>query len=354
MLDAEPYMGRQDYQPPPTEEPFPFRLEKLSLDSLSKYVCCEAPPLNQIRSVQQASFGSAQRRWADVAPFVNRVGALYAKLYWLFMDEDDAVDGWTNFPVDLFRPSQAGRHISEPRTTNVGRQLGPREWGTPVVNMMVLSCTTRREARDAIRAIAGQGEGGPATHDSHFDQLLDVHTIAQGTPSRLAFDVPTAPTLLAGRPGTIDHPDALALIRLTDAFYNLVIVQVLLALAMDTGDPIDAEVRRSLLDASFADMNHGVLAAARWLSRNTPRRFAAGATEPDDERAAPLFGLCDPVQGGRVALCSAFAEQIRHLENAIDVLWSRPLARETPDFLKAVAATATKRRALLGRLRAIS
>jgi hypothetical protein len=311
MLDAQPNFARRAYGSS-IFEPFPLRNDELSLDCLAKYVCCEAPPLNQVREDQRLAFAKARRSWSEAAPFVNRVGALYAKLYWLFMEDDHDVDTWLDLPVDLLGSDDAGRHVPEPMPAGFGRQLGPLEWPG------ALACVTRRQARAAILEVAGHGEGGPARPASHFEQLLEAYAIAEGAaPVRLEEKraVPVEPTL--------------------DALYNLAISEVLLALALDPSGS-GAEARRSLVALALDDW--GCL-----------QGLAGGGL-----RAAPHLELSAPTSGERAALCQGFAQAITALQRGLDSLHGPASSLRSSRWISDLRGNIAARHRLALQLRAIA
>lgn len=316
MLGGKPYLGRQDQTPNESEDPFPFELQPPSLPSLAMYSSCEAPPADLVPAAQAALYAEVTQLAAMTVPFVNRVGALYAKLYWMFMDDDQTVDVWTGFPVDEFQ-LQAGRHVREPASPQEKLQSDIDEWPGSVDDLQVTPCLSRKDARAAIFAIAAQGEGGPHGISSHFDRFLAVYELAKATPL-FAHDVPTSPTLVTSQPGTIDHQRAVPLVKVGDSFYRLVILQMLLGLTYERTESIRSE----LLDASRTDMTTALRRIAAHLSGKVPRR--AGQADTNTAKAAAVFARPSVVRGDRSTLRGAFGVEIGLLEAALNELKQAP------------------------------
>lgn len=327
LLGAEPYLGRQDYCPPPLD-PFPFRRESLTLETLSKYVCCEAPPLNQIRNGQRVMFGKAQRRWAESAPFVNRVGALYAKMYWLFMDDDAREEGWPDFPADLFARQEAGHHVPKALPTNLPRQVGAKDWEN------VREVANASDARRTVLAIAGQGEGGPAGSKSHFEQLLEAYAIVERG-GVLAVNA-GATARPAARPGD----DLSSLLLLVTPLYNLVVSALLLGLTLAEGGSEAGGLRRGVLASSAADWEALVRTAQRVGSDHPAAR----------EAALPSLELTALTEGDSRAAAESYVRQVERVEVELGrLLDSSPSYRRDP-FLLELRAGILNRRALCSRL----
>lgn len=346
MLGAEPYMGRYDQSPQPDNDPFPFVQEPVSLASLAKYTCCEAPAA--VAPADQAAFAAAQALAQSSTTFVNRIGALYAKLYWLFMDSDDDVGEWHDFPVDQFKPNHAGKHIAEPADPRLDLQANDGEWGTAGMGLKNIACGSRAAARAAIFQITSQGEGGPSATESHFARFLDIFAGAREA-GIVAFAAPTAPTLAPDMPGTIDHPDAVLLVRVSDGAYGLTVLEILLSLTLARSTPEASALRKELIGASRRLMTSWLRRLAPHLMANAPRRAGQPADAP--ERAAPTFTLDLPMQRDRGSLIEAYARGLDDWQQAIDRLRAAqhpdPVGTWPNELDKLVLA----RRALLARLR---
>jgi hypothetical protein len=345
MLGGTPYLGRQDHTPDESEDPFPFRLEPPSKTSVATYATCEAPPEDLVPPAQATSYATARALAASSVPFVNRVGALYAKIYWLFMEDDTSADVWTGFPVGEFA-SEAGRHVLEPAAPNGDLQSTSDEWPGGVDDLLVNPCLDRRSARAAIFAVAAQGEGGPSISGSHFERFLTAFELTNTAQTPFAHDVPVSPTLNAGQQGTIDNPRAVALVRVGDSLYRLVIIEILLGLTMKVDDPLRAE----LLDASRMDMTSGLRRIASHLAGKVPR--LEGQPPSSSARAAITFTKPTVVDGGDAStLTAAFRAEIETLEGAVDALRATPdndaVASSMPGVLDAVVA---ERRDLITRI----
>lgn len=312
MLGAEPKLDRQVYGSPPTAEPFPLLKDEFSLDSLAQYVCCEAPPFNQVREHQRVTFGKARRSWSITAPFVNRMGALYAKIYWLFMKDDQEDDAWPDFPIDLLARDDAGRHVPDVPLTRLGRQIASTDWPG------VMACISNQGARCAVLEIAGRGEGGPAQAESHFDRLLDAYALAEH-----------AGAVRCDQPRTVPVEPTL------DALYNSWASEILLALTLDPQEPTQREVRRALLATAFED----------W---NCLTNLARG-----ELRAAPRFELVSPTSGDRSQLYDGLDAATQTLVRSLDLLLGGDATLRVSSWASDLRRRLDAKRALTVQLRAM-
>ncbi len=153
-LNAPLTLDRQDYPFRTDLYPFDFKLERVTLHSLAKYVLAEMPanPVFPAGVTLQEVKTAAGMGAGDV--LINRVGLLFEKL-------TDLVGGSTITDAD-FDPS------SVPKQANADR------WRADGANdVIVLTVANKADALLALKAIADQGEGpnSPAAGapPSHFD-----------------------------------------------------------------------------------------------------------------------------------------------------------------------------------------
>ncbi len=305
MLGKEPYLGRQDHSPQPEKDPYPFRREPVSRTSLARYVRGEAPAADAVPDKHRVAFAAVEQVPQPFGDPIHRVGLVYAKLYWLFMADDAATDGWADIPVDAFKQQSAGRHVGEPSSPQLARQSLLGEWNASVIDFQIHACTTRAAARAALRDVAVQGEGGSGADESHFVQLLTAFGEAGETPSR---PLPVDPTLKPGHPGTIDHPVAAPLAAVCDALYGTLVLELLLLLNCEQGDPL----RQLLIAEAYADMANIGRSANRLI--RLPQRAGGAADGPV---AAPPFTLADVVEGDRATLLAANHVALATLADAV-------------------------------------
>jgi rubrerythrin len=98
-LGAEVYVNRENnFSEHPDQYPFPVKFERFGLDPLARYVVTESPTPRGIRDretrrlLQQATQRAEQSKM-QVKTKVNRVGLLYAALYWILKPTTPGVLG---------------------------------------------------------------------------------------------------------------------------------------------------------------------------------------------------------------------------------------------------------------------
>lgn len=142
------------------DEPFPLRIEPISTASLAKYVAAESPmpeslPKDLREQAQPAFDEAAQNGFQG-----NRVGLLYAKIYWLFQSKDAPEGPWM-LPLGMF---SSGDHIPDADLSldSIRRQANPSDWevDNPIGHgLFAVQVLDRATALEAVFAIARQGEG---------------------------------------------------------------------------------------------------------------------------------------------------------------------------------------------------
>lgn len=155
--------------------PFRFTLERLTLDSLAKYVIAESPAvlpptmseedrvlLDQIRADATLANGGQK---------VRHVGLIFERLAHLF---DDAVHGLADDDIRLDTAPRQAMFADwgfEPRDAAGERLIVDSFPGADVA-------LVRAAAGAAVRAIGAQGEGfdpGPVGTESHFERFFDIY-----------------------------------------------------------------------------------------------------------------------------------------------------------------------------------
>lgn len=286
---------------PAGDFPFPIRLEPLSPKSLAKYVTAESPPPEAIedpalRARVEPIFRAAE---LEVGRMVNHVGVLFAYLFWLFQPTDEPHPLWPEIPVDLMPP---GRHLSDADFTDAfeGRQALPAEFGPPSDNVFIFLIRSREDALRALARIARQGEGWEIEEDSHFERFLDTYEKFGTEVAAHVIGVPvnphtSAPADPAAGPGRITHEAALRWAKLLNVRYQLVLLELGLAMlqprAADEGGALG---RASLILASLDnEMRNHVKALANRLSAlplrpESPAGEVAGAPFELPEGSFPV------------------------------------------------------------------
>jgi hypothetical protein len=224
-LGGEPYFGRQDQDPAPAHDPYPFTLERLSLASLGKYVAAEAPEPKDLedeierKTLERISSAAAGGIKQGV---IHRVGLVYLRLFFLFQENDNAAAPWT--AAARAKDWGPAWHVDETDISQekLGRQMAGGFWKSEDNEFLGLAAKTRKEAREAIYAVAAQGEGSAPAHLSHFRRLFRLYQYVENTPvpqEKLSRPFPT----LSG--AVFDEP-ARSLGNLFDARYELLLINL--------------------------------------------------------------------------------------------------------------------------------
>ncbi len=176
--------------------PFRFKLERLTKNSLAKYVYAEMPEGLEgpdIDEIRERAIGAN-------ADAVNHVGLLYESIASLFARKE--ADGTFSLKdADL---------QAEP----LNLQAGP-EWTLAQPRLIIRQVKTREGAEDGaiplLQAIAVQGEGLPSTSNlegSHYQQFRAIYDVFPETndwqPSRI---VPEDPNTSEPDPNPQERPD---------------------------------------------------------------------------------------------------------------------------------------------------
>jgi len=142
--------------------PFHFSLERLTKNSLAKYVVAEMPSdetlKNNLPLIKELKAIKAIAQMGNKGKPINRVGVIYETIQKLLdgvKDEDFLKDS------DKFQSPHSA-------------------WGTNDPNIIIEVATSRAEAKAALAKVAEQGEGDkddletPA-ETSHFDRFLNIY-----------------------------------------------------------------------------------------------------------------------------------------------------------------------------------
>jgi hypothetical protein len=242
--------------------PFPYKLERLSLDSLAKYVTTESPPLTLLGKIDPALPPRLkpifQQAEAVSGVTINHVGLLFMKLFWIFQPSDDPHKLWPEILAPLF---PAGRHLADNHFTfeTIGRHARPDEFSA--LNIIVQTIANREDALRALDMIAEQGEGwqlqapegGP--RPSHFERFLEAYDAFPNELAGKIAPVPSIPTVKQ-----ITHSVAQLWARLANYRYQMLLADLSLlmlqAASDDDGGPLG---RGKLIDAAiYTEMWSGV------------------------------------------------------------------------------------------------
>ena len=283
----ELHFGRDGIRAASPGNPIPLVLEPISSDALAKFVVAEMPadiPDPQLRQRVDELVVIAKNA-THATP--HRVGALYAKLFWLFQTDDTPVPpydlspsaavglkaGWHLDPKDFTKPAV----IAEGEATR-------GDWVKGSVTGFILSPVSNGgAARDLISAISEQGEGLGTTHDSHFFEFLELlDALEAGQLQITALPVNPvarlAPAPDAGTSAAILTPYAKLWAELFDTRYNLLLLDLWHGLATPNTSP----TRKGLIGLAYANMHF----AWELIEQLISIRDMVGATD-----AAPPFGI---------------------------------------------------------------
>jgi Ferritin-like len=154
---------REDFPFRSTLYPFHFSLERITRDSLAKYVIAEMPPLTSIPAELRPLVMHIMRRaqLSNLGDPINRVGSLYAKLGLLAKKLKRS-----DFCFDTAARWQA-------RSSDFGF-VGPDDPDV-LSKAFIAPVSSRADVIRAIELVAEQGEGGHELNDqSHFLRLIEI------------------------------------------------------------------------------------------------------------------------------------------------------------------------------------
>jgi len=291
-FEREDFPFRSDFYP------FPFRLEPLTKESLAKYVLAEK---GEEHTVPEDLLDRA----STIGMPVSRVGALYARIYCIFTARETAgEDAW--FPCSrLVTPELPDPHLADEDFVD-GRRIafyqGGEDWrmqgpgGFP--DVLVPTVTSREQARQAIREIAEQGEGGTnEPGPTHFSRFLDIYNQFPETDPRrgpiewvATRSAPADPNTLR-RPGAesaagaITHPRSRGWAELFNLRYRMLLACLSHVLQLDRSAPGLEERAQILAAQSLFSLMPGLSLIADLLL-DLPLR-----TDEAAERSGPPFEL---------------------------------------------------------------
>jgi hypothetical protein len=146
--------------------PFPFELERLTKDSLGKYVLAEMPSEEVLHKLGLTmEFDEIKRRLhaASVSP-IHRVGRIYEEIIRLFT-QGPMIQGPIVPDVTDPHPFVATVDI---QADSIGFQVTPGAWGLGYKGILVESASDRPSALNALSVVSVQGEGPLAIDDPHL------------------------------------------------------------------------------------------------------------------------------------------------------------------------------------------
>ncbi len=287
---------REDYPFRSEFYPFNFTLQRLTLDSLAKYVVAESPPdWDDEESKEIKERAKAANEGTDVTP----VGLLYGRLIELF-------ETTSPFPYLKERDFQVRSLPYQASWDEWGRGYragarGSSEEAPRSPDLLILPAASRDQAVAALKAVAEQGEALASeseAEESHFVRFRRVYREMKEVtwePSRpVALNPKTEPTSAGDDSAETDaEPDlrcdvitdleAIGWAHLFNIRYRLLLVS--LAHALDVAGPTlqgeDLTPRGSLVNWTFGEMYNlraigGILVQRPLKQGGDPRRHAAG------------------------------------------------------------------------------
>ena len=284
LLGAPPHLDRDELLPASGKEPAAFVLEPVTLDSLAKYTIIELPLDERITGERKAIYERAKAR-IDPKSMVdfNRVGALYAAIYWLFMegDEPEVDEPWPLNSKEILQqnPKLKGRHLraTDFADAQLVSQLitSPDDWNVNVETIFVDATVDRKSAKRALFKISSQGEGvsDEPGSISHFMSLLKLFEAAeQQAPEVIAVEV--------GKSKDAANKAAQTVMEFFNTRYQMLLLLIDVALRIPKGE---SSLRPMFSGLAVDEMKQGV--------RSIARAMLSLSGAPTNGPVAPSFEL---------------------------------------------------------------
>ena len=310
------------------ENPIPFVLEPVSASSIATYVVAEMPAQVPPELAERVAelMALAEHETGDD---LHRVGVIYELLLLMFGAES-AVDFAALAPLPD-PPILTDGDLQDPATVEL-YAARREEWGIFEDDIILPDAITdRAQARDALAAVAAQGEGLQDLASSHFGAFLQMDRAFQDGAIAVR-PMATAPTLDTAAPAPaspITHPYTRLWAQVFDAQYQLLVITLYQAFGTPRTD--DGGRRQQLATLALFAMRRVIEAVADIVADLPLRADGSGA-------AGPPFTL-DPhvLESNDDALLTA--QQIRLLDElgahyaAIEV---EPAFTDHPDHANAL------------------
>jgi len=251
------HFGRDAIRAKSPQNPIPLALEPVSATALAKFIVAEMPAHIEDEELRKRVDALKKIAHDETGTTPHRVGALYAKLFWLFQPNDDPTPPMElePNPNDGLRP---GWHLAPEDFTDAAVitdfEATRGDWVTSSVpGFMLSTVASAQEALALIAAISTQGEGLGDAHDSHFYEfleLLDALGQLQITSLPVNPVARTAPAPDAGKTTPIHSPYAKLWAELFDIRYNMLLLDLWHAVSTTSSSP----KRLPLIALAFANM----------------------------------------------------------------------------------------------------
>jgi rubrerythrin len=288
LLGEPPHLDRDDLLPGSGREPDPFALEPTTPESLAKFVVIESPFDEVIKKIPD-EWTIYKNALAMLDPKLlsrlNRVGVLYASLYWLFMETDQLegpdTDPWRLDVDAILRsdPTLKGFHLKDgdfaPQQDLPPLIANPDEWNVNVDTIYVEPTLDRTSAKLALFKISSQGEGvsNDDTSRSHFQRFLALFDAAVVAPPDIIHVSMAKASQIATEAGQ-------NIARLSNARYQILLLLIDLGLRTPRGDDGN---RSAICNLAIQEMLMGV--------RDLARGMLGLAGGPSSGPVAPPFEL---------------------------------------------------------------
>jgi hypothetical protein len=251
------HFGRDGIRAGSANNPIPLVLEPVSATALAKFIVAEMPATIGDDALRQRVEGLMKIAEKSAGTTPHRVGALYAKLFWLFQP-DDRLTPPLNLVPDEEHGLFAGWHLDPKDFTGPAViaefQATRGEWVKSSVPRFILSTVaSTQDALDLIATVSEQGEGLGDAQDSHFYEFLELLDDLGTLPITTLPVNPvarSAPAPDAGTTAPIQSPYAKLWAELFDVRYNLLLLDLWHAASTPTSSP----KRRALIALAFANM----------------------------------------------------------------------------------------------------
>lgn len=253
-IGGPPHLEREDYPYRSEFYPFHFRLERLTKDSLAKYVYAEAPEDWEVSSTSKEI---RDRAHAAEGAGINRVGKLYTALEKIFNAPDRIRDDQFLVTTVRYQANQDEWGRGYEHGGQRGNQSQQNPEGTPYLLIDVVR--DRQSAIAAIQRIARQGERpqDASQPDSHFARFLAIYQQIDeaNPPSRAVPRDPTTNAVDANGRAVVSHPSAIRWCQLFDLRYRMLLFRLKHAFCVRAGEVTDQPTERGQLIAwTFGEM----------------------------------------------------------------------------------------------------
>jgi hypothetical protein len=318
LLGAPPHLDRDDLLPGSGKEPATFMLEPVTPDSLAKYTIIESPLDEQIPGDAKIIYDRARARIGPKSMTqLNRVGALYTVIYWLFMEKDEPApdEPWPLNPDEILRqnPDLKGRHLQSTDFADAAQVSAlitiPDDWRVTVSTIFVDATVDRNSAKSALFNISSQGEGvsNEPESTSHFQRFLSLFAAAELAP-------PEVIAVPVGKSKAAANAAGQEMMEFFNTRYQMLLLLIDVALRIPKGD---GSLRPTFSNLAVDEMQQGVRAIA-----NAMLSLTGG---PTNGPVAPPFELPGgvwpedslPDVGASIARLSRLLTKSRKLDESL-------------------------------------